>query len=459
MEIFICVAIVIAIAIGAKIKQDIDRKNNRIAIEKGKLIKLDESSFIRNEDTPDILYNDTWTKENMQDRYLYEGSYRIPIYKMPNNTESVASEINIVDKEFSSEEFLQIVGKTFLNIQEARTREELTKIRGLVSEFLFEQYRLEAQENKERKQNYVVNNISIKYLALNNFEIDGDKETITAWLSVAMREYMQDKASNRALTNVSIIPKLFNYKLIFIRKRGVISNKVLVNCPSCGAEVEMQKTGECEYCKSIINVAAHGWVLNNVETVKERETVDINEMHEIDPLFSESKFLEWANAVFIQLQQAYNKQNLSKAANYCTIHLLDVYNEMLAKNKIYNKREIREQIKIEHSIVKGVNISEEFETIYLKVTTYMYRYFKDIKTGITVDGVDKFDTKKEFNVSFVRKAGIGTKPEEDISTLHCPSCGAPENASNECEFCGTRYEMPKTDWLIDKAEIIEYIPK
>ena len=38
-----------------------------------------------------------------------------------------------------------------------------------------------------------------------------------------------------------------------------------LNCPNCGAPLNMTSAGKCEYCGSIVSTGVHDWVLSDLE--------------------------------------------------------------------------------------------------------------------------------------------------------------------------------------------------
>ena len=65
---------------------------------------------------------------------------------------------------------------------------------------------------------------------------------------------------NRKLNNI--------YKLTFVRTKDE-SNNINI-CPQCGAPVEGNSTGICEYCKSKLINNNYDWVMSKKEIVRQR---------------------------------------------------------------------------------------------------------------------------------------------------------------------------------------------
>ena len=40
-------------------------------------------------------------------------------------------------------------------------------------------------------------------------------------------------------------------------------------CPNCGAPLEVNRSGQCEYCDSVIRDDSYGWILSNIRGISQ----------------------------------------------------------------------------------------------------------------------------------------------------------------------------------------------
>ena len=45
-------------------------------------------------------------------------------------------------------------------------------------------------------------------------------------------------------------------------------------CPNCGAPMKVTSAGQCEYCGSVITTGEFGWVLSNLDSVKQNTVLN-----------------------------------------------------------------------------------------------------------------------------------------------------------------------------------------
>jgi hypothetical protein len=54
------------------------------------------------------------------------------------------------------------------------------------------------------------------------------------------------------------------------RKTGETDSLKTVNCPNCGAPVEVNKSAECPFCGTVITAGEHDWVLSGIKGLSQR---------------------------------------------------------------------------------------------------------------------------------------------------------------------------------------------
>lgn len=52
--------------------------------------------------------------------------------------------------------------------------------------------------------------------------------------------------------------------LSFTKKSNAISQGIAKKCPSCGAPINVNLSGKCEYCGSIYNQYDYDWILSKL---------------------------------------------------------------------------------------------------------------------------------------------------------------------------------------------------
>lgn len=189
----------------------------------------------------------------------------------PDFSAAVAAEIQAVDPNFSSDQFIGFAREVFMTIQAAWTAKDWKPIRPFESEALFNTHKQQLDEYIRLGKTNVVEKVGIKHCSLHEFRQDGDKEVLTVWLNAVMRDYVIDDATKNVLESDPNRDWFMKYEMVFNRKAGLKTEagkkgNSITNCPNCGAPTEVTSSGQCTYCGSIITNGEHDWVLTDIHS-------------------------------------------------------------------------------------------------------------------------------------------------------------------------------------------------
>ena len=184
----------------------------------------------------------------------------------PDRSAEVSQQIREIDPNFSSDKFIGYAREVFMKINEAWTNKDWKPIRPFESESLFNMHKQQLDEYIRLGKTNVIEKISIKHCSLNSFQQDGDKEVLTVWINVLLRDYVIDDATKKVLERDPNRDWYMRYVMVFNRKAGVKTDpgrqgNSVTNCPNCGAPTEITSSGQCPYCGSIVTNGEHDWVL------------------------------------------------------------------------------------------------------------------------------------------------------------------------------------------------------
>ena len=85
---------------------------------------------------------------------------------------------------------------------------------------------------------------------------------------------MTDDYTSEIVQGSQTAEKFMEYEWIITRKSGVVTTSETggtrtVNCPHCGAPVDINKSAKCEYCDSILTVDSVDWVINTIKGISQ----------------------------------------------------------------------------------------------------------------------------------------------------------------------------------------------
>lgn len=197
---------------------------------------------------------------------------------IPDRTAQIEALIKEDDPNFSTSDFLTFGKQVFVDIQEAWSARDLSKVRVVMHDNLYNQ----TQKQVDSKiQNGVINkieNIAVSTAYLTAYKYDKQFEYVTMYLNARFIDYEIDEKTGNVLRGDTTNRWEMRYLLKFMRSTGVKTKdatNVLEshNCPNCGAPLEMASGGVCEYCGSVVTTGQYSWVLTAYTSVR-NDTVD-----------------------------------------------------------------------------------------------------------------------------------------------------------------------------------------
>lgn len=170
-----------------------------------------------------------------------------------------------------------------------------------------------------------------------------------------------------------------------------------------------------------------------------------------DPDFSASDFITFTKQVYIDIQDAWCKRDLTPV-------------RPVMHENLYNTTQRQVQSKIDQHVVyhyESIAINTSYLTSYLKDTQFEYvtaylnarmiDYQVDENTGKIIRGDKTTRWDMRYKMKFVRSVGTKTKQETGSANGHnCPNCGAPMEitSSGLCDYCGSVVTTGQYSWVL-----------
>lgn len=108
--------------------------------------------------------------------------------------------------------------------------------------------------------------LNVKSTNIDNVEILEDKIVIKVTIISRYMDYLINKDNGNFVSgnNQSRVEKI-NY-LVFEKIKSAKDYKIIRACPRCGASMDINKSGECNYCRTIFNAENYDYILTSIET-------------------------------------------------------------------------------------------------------------------------------------------------------------------------------------------------
>lgn len=234
-------------------------------VEKQKENDEQQITYIEEEPLPKVRYRPK-TKTSLPRRKT--------IVTPPNRTNEISNLIRQRDERFSAPEFVFYVKKVYMDIQNSWEKRDLKPIQGVMHQNLYQQMQKYVDKNIAEGVINRSEQISIGTCYLTSYMRDLQYEYVDVYLAVRMINYQIKEKTGKLIRGNKSTKWTDYYKLTFMRASEAKTAEAVEKekdfmCPNCGAPIEGTSFGVCSYCKSMVTVGIHDWVLSDFNEIEE----------------------------------------------------------------------------------------------------------------------------------------------------------------------------------------------
>ena len=272
-----------------------------------------------------------------------------------------------------------------------------------------------------------------------------------------------------------------NESWTFVRKQGVHTKEpqgaARLVCPSCGYNGEFGVDGACPSCGQSNRNASLDWLVESIDarllepydpsknkggselgtdepTVIHADLPErLAELTRRSPDFQWNAFRTMAEGVFLKLQEAWTKRDLSLVRPHESDVVYRTHRYWIEDFRRQGRVNRLEKIKILNCELSNVVLDAYYDSVTVRIRAEMLDYTVEEKSGHIVDGSDKKMSNFTEYWTFIRRKGHQSKGEDLLS--RCPSCGAALDRVNQagtCEYCDSLITTGDFDWVLSCIE-------
>lgn len=165
------------------------------------------------------------------------------------------------DKNFSEAKFKAKVDNIFIQLYMAVMKQDLQKVKHFLSDEVYAKYfeKIANLQNKNRIQMYGELNVSdTNIVDVREFD---DRFEIEVSLLTKHLDYIIDKSSKKFISGDCDVRVEKRVRLVFSKIKNAKVMGLARSCNGCGANMDLNKSGVCEYCGSVYELKEYDWVL------------------------------------------------------------------------------------------------------------------------------------------------------------------------------------------------------
>jgi len=140
----------------------------------------------------------------------------------------------------------------------------LTDVRHFISEELYNNYINKINELISHNKRQMYDEINVKNTMIINRKILEDKEIIDVEIVSRYMDYIIDINTGDLISGDDTRRIERRNILRFEKKLNTKDFGIVRKCPGCGASINVNNTGKCEYCDTIFNLDDYDYILVSI---------------------------------------------------------------------------------------------------------------------------------------------------------------------------------------------------
>lgn len=169
------------------------------------------------------------------------------------------------DSDFSESKFKSKVENIFVQIKLSMVTGKTEKIHHFVNEETYSKILQKVEDDKNNNRIQLYDELNVADIQIVNIEELDDSFKIEVRLHSKALEYYISRDKRKFISgNKNSRTERMN-RLVFTKIKDSKDMGVARKCPSCGANIDVNKDGQCSYCGNIFNLQNYDWVVSYMD--------------------------------------------------------------------------------------------------------------------------------------------------------------------------------------------------
>ncbi len=178
------------------------------------------------------------------------------------------------DPAFNEQILLEKVGNQYIQMQDAWQEKKWEPMRAIMTDALYNQMARQLQTLIDAKQTNHVDRIAVLETRIVRYAVEGDNDVLVVRVSTRITDYTTDDRTG-AIVSGSTTRELFmvyDWKLTRQKDKKTLVQPSMtqISCPNCGAPLDINHTGKCPYCGTVVTLSDHDWALSAIKGISQR---------------------------------------------------------------------------------------------------------------------------------------------------------------------------------------------
>lgn len=180
-------------------------------------------------------------------------------------TSMTLEELQRLDNTFDKSGFIAKVDNTFIMLHSAIMLGNLERVKHKLSNELIERYQKVIDEHNNRNERQMYDEINVKSTEITSISETDNKYVIEVLLVSRYMDYLVNKETRKFISGVNDHRIEKNNYLTFTKMKESKIESSARKCPGCGANINANFSGKCEYCGATYDTVKYDWILEDIK--------------------------------------------------------------------------------------------------------------------------------------------------------------------------------------------------
>ena len=140
---------------------------------------------------------------------------------------------------------------------------DLDNVKHFLSDELYEKYKTMIDEDKRRNEMHCFDEANVKSIAIHKRYVEGEYEIVKVFLTSRYMDYYINLDTGKTVRGVDDHREEKDHVLVFKKRTDAVKGAV-VKCAGCGANLDVNFTGKCEYCGTVHSAEDYDYILYSI---------------------------------------------------------------------------------------------------------------------------------------------------------------------------------------------------
>lgn len=178
------------------------------------------------------------------------------------------------DPNFNEQAFLEKIGNWYIQMQNAWEAKKWEPMRAIMTDALYTQMERQLQSLVQAGRTNHVERIAVLDSRIVRYAVEGDNDVLVVRISTRICDYTTDDRTGQVVSGSQTRELFMTYDWKLIRQKDQITPEqegmTHINCSNCGAPLEINHSGQCPYCGTVVTLKDHDWALSLIKGISQR---------------------------------------------------------------------------------------------------------------------------------------------------------------------------------------------